>query len=47
LIKKAKVNNVPLPKNFGPEFLVFEKGEGVIYMTLKEKNILILAQVLQ
>ena len=40
MIKKAKVNNVPLPKNFGPEFLVFEKGEGVYLYDLEGKKYL-------
>ena len=29
MIKKAKIHKVPFPKNYAPDFLVFEKGEGV------------------
>ena len=40
LIKKAKVHNVPLPKNFGPDFLVFDRGEGVYLYDLDGKKYL-------
>ena len=29
MVKRSKVHNVPFPKNYASEFLVFEKGEGV------------------
>ena len=38
MINKAKAHNVPLPKNFGPNFLVFEKGEGVYLYDLDGKK---------
>ncbi len=29
MVKRSKVHNVPFPKNYASDFLVFEKGEGV------------------
>ena len=37
-IKKAKADKIPFPKNYAPEFLVFEKGEGVYLYDLDNKK---------
>ncbi|MCL2793393.1 MAG: aspartate aminotransferase family protein [Spirochaetaceae bacterium] len=35
---KARTYNVPFPKNYNPEFLIFEKGEGVYLYDLDGKK---------
>ena len=37
---KARAYNVPFPKNYNPEFLIFEKGEGVYLYDLDGKKYL-------